>query len=35
MNPTHKYDSKGNSIGQNTRGNWGSRGGGGFSRKGW
>ena len=36
MNPTHKYDTKGNSIGRNPKGTWGSRGGsGGFTRKGW
>ena len=35
FNPSHKYDSKGNSMGRTSSGNWGSRGGGGFTRKGW
>ena len=36
MNPTHKYDSRGNSTGRTSGGSWGSRGaGGGFTRRGW
>lgn len=35
FNPSHKYDTKGNSMGRTSRGSWGSRSGGGFSRKGW
>lgn len=35
FNPSHKYDSKGNSMGRTSSGNWGSRSGGGFTRKGW
>jgi replicative DNA helicase len=34
MNPTHKYDSSGTAMGR-SYGKWGSRSGGGFSRKGW